>query len=152
MIDMSITIDATPALTVLHAITDDALYEKMANAVADEDVLPALMKYPSPSGAPMRFKSAKQRAYVIAAIRSGAIQVPYQRTGRTGSSYAKQSIAGGVAVVSNLASAEYTRGPGQAEYHRGNWTTHEELAIELEADAALTALGVIVDAIGDAAP
>lgn len=152
--DIDIKIDVTDVQAVLAAIADDANKQRIAERVADDVVLPALSrdKYPSPSGAPMHFVSAKQRAYVMAAIRSGAIKVPYQRTGDTGASYQKSPIADGVTVVSSKASAEFTRGPGQAAYHKGNWPTHEDVATSLEGEAAKVATDEMTAIIGDAAP
>lgn len=148
MIDLSLTIDVRQALAALQALDIGALTPKIANAVADEDVIPALHKYPSQSGKKMQWASDKQRRFVMAAIRRGDIQVPYRRTGDYGNSFMKQPTSDGVALVSNLSYAPFVRGPGQAEYHRGTWDTLEELADGLEADAALTATGVIVDEIG----
>src|SRR5512147_2411734 len=131
MIDAKITIDVSQALAVLDKIEDTTLYEKMANAVADEDVLPALQKYPTASRKKMEGVSAKQRAYVMAAIRDGRITVPYQRSGDYGRSFQKQAIGGGLALVSELPYAEYVRGPGQAAYHKGTWDTLDNLATAL---------------------
>lgn len=152
MIDAKITIDASAAQRALSKLDDPAVKRDMAEAVADENVLPALSQanYPPPSGKPMQFVSDKQRRGFFAKLRSGQIQVPYGRTGRTGASYTKQVIADGVAVTSGLASAEYTRGPGQAAYHRDTWQTHEEIAQSLEGEAAQTALQVLLDAVENA--
>lgn len=153
MIDAKIKVDMQSALAALKAADPDALRPKIANAIADEDVLPALQKYPTPSRKKMEWVSDKQRRFVIAAIRTGDIQVPYQRTGQTGVSYAKIPASDGIIVRSGLPSAAYTRGSTEgpaAPYHRGTWPSHEELAEQLEPDAVLTATGVIVDAIADA--
>lgn len=147
-IDIRITVDASDALRALARLEEDKLRPLIANAVADEDVLPALMKYPPASGKPMRFQSPAQRRAFFAKLRSGAISVPYQRTGRLGRSFQKQPTPQGVDVTSQLAYAPYVRGPGQAAYHSGNWDTLETLASSLEGDAALTATGVIVAEIG----
>lgn len=150
MIDVSIKVDASAAQRVLDAVADKKLNNKMATAIADEDVLPALRKYPPPSGRKQQWVSERQRRYVMAAITQGAIQVPYHRSGRTGSSYTKQSISDGITVLSGLPSAEYTRGPDQAAYFKGTWDTHEDIALALEGDAILTATGVVVEAIEEA--
>lgn len=151
MIDLHITVDATDALRALERLDEDKLRPKIANAVADEDVLPALHKYPPPSRKPMPMTPKQRRAF-FAKLRSGAITVPYQRTGRYGRSFEKHPTAQGVDVSSQLAYAPYVRGPGQAAYHRGNWDDLEALAQSLEGDAALTATGVIVSEIGGAGP
>lgn len=147
MIGLDVKIDVADVLRILDKIDDPALARKIAEAVADEDVLPALQKYPPQSGKPMRM-TPKQRAWFFAQLRAGAISVPYQRTGRYGQSFQKQPASNGVSVVSGLSYAPFVRGPGQAAYHKGNWDTLEQLAESLEADAALTATGVIVDEIG----
>lgn len=148
MIGLDVKIDVADALRILDKIDDPALVRKIAEAVADEDVKPALAKYPPRSGKKMQWASDAQRRGFFARLRAGAITVPYQRTGDYGRSFQKQPISNGIALVSGLAYAPYVRGPGQAAYHKGNWTTLDELAQSLEADAALTATGVIVDEIG----
>ena len=150
MIDVSVKVDASAAQRVLDAVADKRLKRTIAEAIADEDVLPALHKYPPASGKKMQWVSDRQRRFVMASIAQGSIQVPYHRSGRTGSSYAKQDISDGITVVSGLPSAEYTRGPDQAAYFRGVWDTHEDIAAALEGDAILTATGVIVEAIEEA--
>lgn len=152
MIDAKVTVDASQALAVLQAIQDDAMRQRAAERVADEVVLPALAKYPEQSHKKMQWVSEKQRRFVMAAIQSGDIQVPYVRSGDYGASFQKQPFSGGLALVSSLSYAPFVRGPGQAEYHKGNWTTLEDLAEELTEDAALAALAEVVETIGDAAP
>lgn len=147
MIDVRITVDATEALRILEKASSPALPGKIANAVADEDVLPALRTYPSPSGKKQGFKSDKSRRWFFAALADGKIDVPYRRTGKTAASYHKQTTGDGVDVTSSLPSAVYTRGTPQAAYFKGTWETHEALAKNLELDAALTATGVIVSEI-----
>lgn len=152
MIDAKIEIDATAVLAVLQAIQDPDMKARAAERAADEVVLPALQKYPTQSHKKMEWKSEKQRRFVMAAIQSRDIQVPYVRSGDYGSSFQKQPFSDGLSLVSNLSYAPFVRGPGQAEYHKGNWTTLEDLASELELDATLAALAEVVETIGDAAP
>lgn len=152
MVDFSVKIDISQAQAALDALDPRALTLKIANAVADEVVLPALHKYPPQSGKKMQWASEKQRRFVMAQIRAGAIQVPYRRSGDYGRSFQKQQMGDGVNLVSGLAYAPYVRGPGQAAYHRGTWDTLEDLATQLEGDAALAATAAIVEAIGDAGP
>jgi hypothetical protein len=147
MIGVKVTVDATEALRILERVTSPALPGKIANAVADEDVLPALRTYPSPSGKKQGFKSAKSRKWFFAALADGKIDVPYRRTGRTAASYQKQTAGDGVDVTSSLPSAVYTRGAPQAAYFKGVWPSHEEIVKSVEGNAALTATGVIVQEI-----
>lgn len=145
MIDVKITVDASDVLRLLDKLDEDKLRPKIADAVADEVVLPALKKYPPKSNKPMKFQSAGQRKAFFAKLRAGSIRVPYQRTGKFGSSFEKQRTAAGVNLTSSLSYAPYVRGPGQAAYHKGNWDTLEQLADNLEGDAALAATAVIVE-------
>lgn len=147
-VDIKITIDASDALRALAKLDESTLRPKIANAVADEVVLPALHKYPPQSGKPMKFQTSAQRKAFFAKLRSGEITVPYRRTGRFGRSFEKRPIADGLALTSNLAYAPFVRGPGQASYHKGNWDTLDELAEQLEGDAALAATAAIVEEIG----
>lgn len=150
MIDAKITIDTAQALKALEAIDAQETRRRMAEAVADENVLPALAKYPPQSGKKMQWASEKQRRFVMAGIKDGSIHVPYQRTGRFGSSFQKQPISDGIAVASSLAYAPFVRGPDQAPYHRGNWDTLEDLAQSLEDAAAITATAALLDEVANA--
>lgn len=152
MLDISVKIDASAAQAALDRVSDTGNPQRIAEAVADQVVIPNLAKYPAPSGRPMKWKSEKQRRFVMAAIADGSIDVPYQRTGDTGASYEKVPISDGLALQSPLPSAEYTRGPGQAEYFKGTWPTHEDIAAQSESDAALVATAELVEIIGDAGP
>lgn len=154
VIDLSVTIDTADVLRALVAVDDPHNAQRIANEVADQVVLPNLAKYPGASGKKMKWKSEKQRRFVIAAIRLGDIQVPYHRSGNLSAAYQKQPIADGLALVSSAPYAAYVRGggPDQAEYHKGNWDTHEAIAQQSEADAALVATATLVEIIGDAGP
>lgn len=154
MVDLSVTIDAADALKALDRASDPHNAQRIADDVADQVVIPNLAKYPTASGKRMKWKSEKQRRFVMAAIRSGDIEVPYHRTGNLSASYQKQPLADGLALVSNAAYAGYVRGggPDQAEYHKGNWHTHEQIAQASEGDAALVATATMVEIIGEAAP
>lgn len=152
VVDLSVKIDAADALKALDAISDPSVPRQIAEKVANDVVLPNLAKYPRASGKKQPFRSDKSRRFFFAALADGAMEVPYQRSGDTGASYEKQNITDGIALVSSLPSAEYTRGPGQAAYHKGNWPTHAEIAAQSEGDAALVATAVLVEIIGDAGP
>jgi len=85
---------------------------------------------------------------VMASIRSGAINVPYRRTGNIGISQFHQTTSGGEVVVP----AEYsdlvrTKGK-QAKYHQGNWPTTDEIAEKLEGDIVeVIATAAVIDAL-----
>lgn len=159
MLDIKIKVDAKQVLDMLDKIDSPQLREKAAESVADQVVLPALAegKYPKASGRTRKdvygtaFKTDKQRRFFFAALASGAISIPYQRSGDTGTSYQKRPIPDGISVYSDKPSAGYTRGDGnnpQVAYFRGVWDTHEELAKQLEGDAALAATAAIIEELG----
>lgn len=152
MIDLSVKIDAADALKALDAISDPSVARQIADRVADEVVIPNLAKYPPASGKKQAFKTDKARRFFFAALADGAIEAPYRRTGDLSASYQKQTISDGLALVSNAPYAAMVRGPIQAEYFRGVWDTHEEIAEKSEGDAALVATAVLVEIIGDAGP
>lgn len=153
MVDLSVKIDVSDVLAALAALDPKALEHAIANAVADEVVLPKLAKYPGRSGKKMQFVSERQRRFVMASIRSGDIRVPYHRTGRLSGSWQKQPISGGLALVSRLDYAPYVVGDGeQAAYHKGTWDTVADVADKSEADAALAATAAVVELIGSAGP
>lgn len=145
---LDVTIDIAEAQRMIDRATDEAkLTRAIADAVADDLVLPALAKSPAQSHKKMQFVSAKQRRAFFAMLRDGVIDVPYRRTGDYGRSFVKQPDSTGMTLASNLAYAPYVRGPGQAAYHKGNWTDLETLAQELEPQAEGIAEDVIVKEI-----
>lgn len=139
------TLDISDVLRKLDALGSDAeLARTIAIAVADEAVIPELAKEPFRSTRKkMIFKSAKQRAFVMASIRSGAIEVPYRRTGKIGLSE-KHPTSNGIDVVVPVDYSDLVRTRGrQAVYHQGTWDDTETIAQRLEAD--------VVEIIGTAA-
>ena len=141
-------IDASD-LQKITALLDGPLGQDIAQAVADEAVIPELAKEPFRTpGKKMIFVSSKQRAFVMAAIRSGDIQVPYVRTGKIGETQ-KQTTTNGVDVTVPAAYSDLVRTKGrQARYHEGTWPTTEDIAHEIEADEAeLIATAKVIEAL-----
>ena len=135
-------IDASD-LAKITALLDGPLGQDIAQAVADEAVIPELAKEPFRTpGKKMIFVSARQRAFVMAAIRSGAIQVPYARTGKIGMSE-KRATSSGVDVVVPAPYSDLVRTKGkQAKFHQGTWEDTESISRRLESD--------VVEVIGTA--
>jgi hypothetical protein len=95
-------------------------------------------KPPPPRGAKMHIKSERQRRFLMAAIRSGQIVVPYRRGSAkgSGSEFLNQSysmtLRGDVAYLESSASyARYVVGSEQAAIHSGRWETAENAAERL---------------------
>ncbi len=153
MIGLKVKVDVAAALAALDAVEARRVEKAITNKVADDIILPRLAKYPSPSGKKMVFVSERQRRFVMASIRSGAITVPYHRSGALGRSWVKQPLNGGMAIISRLAYAPYVVGDGeQAAYHRGNWQTLDTLSEEITDDVQQAATAAVVDLIGNAGP
>lgn len=92
-----------------------------------------LATYPPQSGRPQRFRSDRQRRWFFAALNSGAISVPYRRTGTLGRSWTEEirQTPGNLVgeVGNNVEYGPYVQGHGtQSAYHQGNWQTDQEVA------------------------
>lgn len=152
MLDLSIRIDASAVIAALDRVSDQRELEGLAGYVADQVVLPALMKYPSPSGKAQPFASAASRRFFFAALKSGRLQVPYRRSGNLGAHWAKQPFSGGMTLQSTEDYSEIVIGENQAKYFKGTWPSVTQTALACEADAALAATAYLVQLIGDAGP
>ena len=88
-------------------------------------------KPPPPAPGSMKYKSEKQRRFVMAMIKQGRLKVPYVRgsgSGLKGSEALNRSfridLEGDNAVLYSAASyAPYVIGDQQAEIHQGRWKT-----------------------------
>lgn len=96
--------------------------------------LASVKPYPGQSRKGQPFVSSAQRRAFFAKLRSGAIQVPYQRTGALQDAWQYGMDGGGATVSNEHAHAAYTYAP-QVGYHKGNWPNEEALA-ERAADPA----------------
>ena len=139
------TLDISDVLQKLNALgSDEQLAREIALKVADEAVIPELAKEPyRATRKKMIFKSAKQRAFVMAGIRKGTLEVPYRRTGKIGISE-KHPTSNGLDVVVPVGYSDLVRTKGkQADYHNPLWPTTDQIAAKLEGD--------VVEVIGTAA-
>ena len=141
-------IDLSDLQQKLSQITGPDLVRAIAEAVAKEAVEPELAKEPMASGKKMQFVSNKQRAFVMAAIRTGDIQVPYRRTGAIGISEQHQTT-NGIDVVVPAPYSDLVRTKGkQAKYHEGTWPTDEDIALKIEGDTAeLIGTAAVIEAL-----
>lgn len=122
----------------LNQVNGPDLARAIAKKVAKEAVEPELAKEPfrTQPYKKMQFVSAKQRAFVMAAIRRGDIQVPYRRTGKIGISEQHQTT-NGIDVVVPVEYSDLVRTKGkQAQYHAGLWSLDEDIARSIESDEA----------------
>lgn len=141
---IKITIDVDAALRAVD-INLPTLAPVIGVAVA-EAVRNVVAPYPSAARKKQPFKSDKSRRFFFAALRSGQITVPYQRTGVTGRSWMIEPTSYGALLSNSAPGAKYVHAATtQVAYHRGNWTTDVEGAEQAEqsgiaaraADAAL---------------
>ncbi len=133
MIDISL--DLSDLLSKLARLSDADLERAIADAVATEAVIPEGAKYPAQSHRAQPFTSAVQRRAFFAKLRSGAISVPYRRTGTLGGSATKQPFQSGVAVTWTAPYADIVIGEKQAKYF-GNWPNVTKIAQRVESDTA----------------
>jgi hypothetical protein len=100
-----------------------------------KDVLGFVRTYPPPArGIKQPFVSDKQRRFFFAALRSGRIQVPYQRTGHQGFSWLYRLVPGESVFVAEVYNTNdryhrlvQGRKSEQARIHRGRWKSQEEI-------------------------
>lgn len=128
----------------LNQVTGPDLIRAIAEKVAKEAVEPEIAKEPfRTTRKKMQFVSNKQRAFVMAAIRDGRIEVPYRRTGQIGISE-QHATSNGIDVTVPVEYSDLVRTKGkQAKYHQPLWEDTETISARLEAD--------VVEVIGTAA-
>ena len=143
-------IDISDLKSKMAQVTGPDLMGDIAQKVAKEAVEPELAKEPfrTQPYKKMQFVSAKQRAFVMASIRSGAIQVPYRRTGKIGMSEQIQTT-NGIDVIVPAEYSDLVRTKGrQAKYHDPLWPTTEAISQRLEADVVeVIATAAVVEAL-----
>jgi hypothetical protein len=145
----NIKLDLSDLINKLNGITNADMQRDLATAIADEAVIPELAKEPfRTTHKKMIFTSAKQRAFVMSAIRSGAITVPCVRTGKIGVSE-KHVTSNGMDVVVPAEYSDLVRTKGmQARYHADLWPTTEDIAQAIESDTAeLIGTAAVIEAL-----
>lgn len=91
--------------------------------------------YPEPSGKRQAFKTAKQRRGFFARLRSGAIQVPYQRSGDTLGRWGITPTGDGAALRNTSEHAGFVHAEKQARYFQGSgWKSTKGVAAEIQND------------------
>lgn len=141
MPDTTITVSGLrEALAMLDDIKPATLIPVIGVAVAAE-AQNRLAVYPPASRKGQPFKTEKSRRFFFAALRSGAIEVPYRRGGRNSQTLGRKWVIqpdGDGATLTNTAgySDLVQGGQAQAAYHRGNWTTDTIVAEKMDADGS----------------
>ena len=142
-------------IDALDRVSAPGVPQEIAQRVAKEVVLPKLAQYPPASRAKQPFVSDKSRRYFFAALRSGALVVPYRRSGALGKpdNWTQTPSGDGLTLTSQMEYSGLVRSKGkQANYFKGNWLTDEDIAEASSFDAALAATAVLVEIIGSAGP
>jgi hypothetical protein len=139
------------AVRVLNAVLKGLDARRIAHAVAEGVVRPALRVYPNASRKKQPFVSAKQRAYFFAALNDGRIQVPYRRTSALGENWTETPFTSGVTLTSDQPYSDLVRTKGkQSAYHQGHWHHTERIAKDSEDAAERVATAEIVAIIHEA--
>lgn len=143
---ITITVDRAEALAKLRQFLPQQLGTLIAMGVATDRLIPALSPYPAPRRKKMEFVSAKQRRFVMAAIREGRIQVPYPRTYNLLNGWSATAQPPFNAIVRNaMPYAKYVVGiDDQANYHKDWWVTIGQTAAEVEQNTAEDAAAAII--------
>ena len=143
-------IDISDLQKKLAQVTGPDLVRAIAEKVAKEAVEPELAKEPfrAQPYKKMQFVSNKQRAFVMAAIRDGRIEVPYRRTGKIGISEQIQTTKG-IDVIVPVAYSDLVRTKGkQSRYHSPLWPLDTEIAAKIESDTAeLIGTAAVIEAL-----
>ena len=153
MPDITLRIDGLDDALRAVGISEEELRAAAGTAAGKETAL-QVAPYPPQSHAPQPFRSDKSRRFFFAALRSGQITVPYQRTMALQQAWQVQPTPEGADVVNASAHAAWTVTKAtQAHYHAGNWQTEEALAAKAAApagDAAEEAIIALIAAHGGA--
>jgi hypothetical protein len=94
----------------------------------------ALTTYPDPPrNKRMTFKTARQRRFFFAALRSGRISVPYRRTRNLAKGWVLKFLERAsefrIEVSNKVPYLPWVMGPGtQADIHKGRWNTTAQVA------------------------
>lgn len=124
----------------------EAEMKAKAGKAAALAVIAVAKPYPGQSRKKQPFASDKSRRYFFAALRSGAITVPYRRTFALQDAWDYTITGDGADVVNNHPHAAFTIAPG-GKYHKGNWKTEEQIAKAAETAAGDAAEQAIVSLV-----
>lgn len=128
------------ALAMLDDLKPAALVPVVAVAVAAE-AQNRLAVYPPAARKAQPFKSDKSRRFFFAALRAGAIEVPYRRGGRNsqtlGRKWVIQPDGDGATLTNTAGYSDLVQGKQtQAGYHKGVWQTDSDVADQMEQDGS----------------
>lgn len=146
--DAKITIHGLREAMDAVGITDAQMRGAAGKAAALATIAEA-KPYPGQSGKKQPFKSAKSRRYFFAALKSGAITVPYRRTFALQDAWEWQSTGSGADVTNAHPHADYTIAPQNA-YHKGNWPSEAVLAQRASGPARDAAEMAIIELVAKA--
>lgn len=131
-------------LAMLARVAPDELIPPIALGVAEE-ARNEIAPYPAASGRPQPFRSAKSRRFFFAALRSGAISVPYRRGGPQSQALGRRWVisptSSGADLVNTASYSDLVQNrEKQAAYHVGTWKTDADVAEALERSGKVEAL------------
>jgi hypothetical protein len=146
-VDVKITIAGLrETIDSLNLVKSDLV--QAAAKPAAEAVLSVAKPYPPASRARQPFRSDKSRRFFFAALRSGAITVPYRRTGAMGNAWDWQPTPDGALVVNPHPHADMTIVKNtRFRYHR-TWADEEQIAAKAAEPARAAAEAGIIRLVG----
>ena len=148
MPDVKITITGlTEALAALNI--PEAEMRAKAGKAAALAVIAVAKPEPAASRKKQPFQSAKSRRYFFAALRSGAITVPYQRSHELQDGWDWKPAGDGAEVYNSSSHAALTIDKAtRTKYHKGGpWKDEEQIAKKAESDARDAAEQAIVSLV-----
>lgn len=139
-------LDASDLIQKINSLHLDPA--EIAEAIADQAVIPEVADYPSPQHRKQPFKSDKQRRKVFAMIKEGLI--PYTRTGALGATVEKAAFGQGMEVNWTMPYAEIVIGENQSSYF-DYWPNVQKVAQKIEGgQAEQIAEAKVIDALNAA--
>lgn len=103
-------------------------------AIASE-AMDRISPYPVSSRKPQAFKTAKQRRGFFAKLRSGAIRVPYRRSGDTLGRWSITPTSNGATLRNTSPHAGFMHAEKQAKYFQNSgWRSVKNVANEIQND------------------
>ena len=148
MPDVKIRIDGLKEALAKLNIPESEMKTKAGKAAALE-VISVAKPEPAASGKKQPFTSAKSRRYFFAALRSGAITVPYQRSHELQDGWDYKPTGDGAEVFNTSSHAALTIDKAtRTKYHKGGpWKDEYKIAKEAETAAGDAAEQAIVSLV-----
>lgn len=146
-VDITLRIDGLKQALEALNIPESEMKARAGKAAALA-VIAVAKPYPDQSRKKQPFRSAKSRKYFFAALKSGAIQVPYRRTHALQDGWDWKPDGDGAEVFNSSEHAKWAIDKAtRSKYHKGTWKDEEQIAKAAEQDAHDAAETAIVSLV-----